>query len=265
MQMSALQDLRSSIYAHRGLWINLGIRDIRGRYRRTIIGPFWNVLNTAIVVGALGVVYALLWRVEIRVFLPYFCSGYIAWILFTSTISESCSAFIGAEPIIRSLPLPYLIHILRVIWRNVIVFAHNLVVYVGVIAYFQIWPGANLLWVPVGVLLVCVNVFWIGLVVALFCARFRDVIPMVTSFLQVLFFITPIFWPADRLSVVPVVSALLSDANLAYHVVEVMRAPLSGQSPSLGTLIALTACGLLGNVVAVMFFNRYRTRVAFWL
>jgi ABC-type polysaccharide/polyol phosphate export permease len=265
MRASAIQDFQSSVRDHWRVWINLGIRDIRARYRRTVIGPFWTVLSSFIMIIALGLVYALLWKVEIREFLPYFCAGYITWILFTTNINESCSAFINSEAIIKSLSLPYLIHILRVIWRNLLVFAHNLVVYAVVLIFFNIWPGWALLWVPIALLLLSLNVLWIGVVVAVLGARFRDLIQIVASILQVLFFVTPIFWPVDKLNEAPAAKFILSDANLAYHLVEIVRAPLSGRDPPSLTVAIMICSAIAGNLLGMMFFNRLRSRIAYWL
>jgi ABC-type polysaccharide/polyol phosphate export permease len=265
MHVSGVQDLQLSLLDHWRVWVNLGIRDIRGRYRRTVIGPFWTVLSSFIMIISLGLVYALLWKVEVREFLPYFCAGYITWILFTTNINESCSAFINAEAIIKTLSLPYLVHLLRVIWRNLMVFGHNLVVYAAVLFYFDNWPGWTLLWVPIALLLLSLNVLWIGMVVAILASRFRDLIQVVASIMQVLFFITPIFWPVDKLNDAPLAKFVLSDANLAFHLVEVVRAPLSGRDiPSL-TLAIMIFSAIAGNLGAMMFFNRLRSRIAYWL
>jgi len=265
MHATAVEDLKASIGNHWRLWANLGLRDIRGRYRRTVIGPFWTVLSSFIMIFSLGLVYALLWKIDTREFLPYFCAGYITWVLFTTTVNESCSAFISAEAIIKSLSLPYLVHIFRVIWRNLLVFAHNLVVYAVVLIFFQIWPGWTLLWVPVGLLLVSLNLLWLGLVVSVLSARFRDMIQIVASILQVFFFITPIFWPVERVKDVPIAKLVLADANLAYHLVEIVRAPLSGKEPATLTVIVVVCTAVLGNLLGMIFFNKMRSRIAFWL
>ena len=265
MQLNAVQDLNVSVRSYWRLWMNLGIRDIRGRYRRTVIGPFWTVLSNAVMIVSLGLVYSILWKLPVRELLPYFCAGYITWTMFTTVVNESSGAFIGADAIIKSLGLPYLLHILRVVWRNLLLFAHSLVVYAAVMVAFKIWPGRALLLAPFGLLVLSVNLFWISLVVAIVCTRFRDVIQVVTSLLQVLFFLTPIFWPVDRLDGVPIARFVLADANLAYHFVEVVRAPLMGRAPSALTWTYLIATGLAGNALAMVFFNRYRARVAFWL
>jgi ABC-type polysaccharide/polyol phosphate export permease len=267
MPLSAADDLSASL-RHWRIWTNLAFRDIRGRYRRTVIGPFWTVLNSAVLIVSLGLVYALLWRISVREMLPYFCAGYLVWTLFTIVVSESAVAFISADPIIKSLNLPYLMHVFRVIWRNLIVFAHSLVVYVVLMAYLRIWPGAALWLLVPALLLVTLNVLWIGVIVAVACTRFRDLIQVVTSLLQVLFLVTPIVWPVtllDGQGSARMARILLSDANFAYHLVDVVRAPLIGAAPSALTWTVLTVTAVAGNLAALAVFSRWRSQIAFWL
>jgi len=265
MQLNAAEDLTASIQTHWRLWLNLGLRDTRGRYRRTALGPFWTVLSNAVMILSLGLVYSILWKIQIRDMLPYFCAGYITWNLFTTVVNESAVAFVMADAIMKSLTLPYLVHIFRVIWRNVIVFAHSLVVYAAVMLYFHIWPGRSLLLLAPGLVLLFVNFFWISLSVAIVCTRFRDVTQVVASLLQVLFFVTPIFWPVARLEGARMATFVLADANFAYHLIDVVRGPLIGQPPGALTWAYLTVTAVLGNLFALAVFERNRRKLAFWL
>ena len=227
-----LADLAEGVKRYH-LWFSLAWNDIRARYRRTVLGPFWTVLSTATLVAALGVVNAILWHTAIAVYLPFFCAGYISWLLFLTIVNESGSALIDAEATIKSMRIPYCIFVFRVLMRNVIVFGHNLVIFVAVAAIFGVWPTVSTLLLPIGIVLAVVNYIWIGLLLAVIGARFRDVIPLVTNLTTVLFFITPIFWQPAQLDAVPAARIALADANFAYHLIEVIRAPLLGQTPGL--------------------------------
>ncbi len=260
----AVRDLAETVgYWH--LWLNLGTRDIRARYRRTVIGPFWTILSGAILIVSLGLLYSLLWHIEVSTFLPYFSAGYISWIFVSSNISESCSALIGGEAIIKSLKLPYNIHIARVLWRNLLVFGHGLVVHAAVLIFFKLWPTEKTLLLPLGLLLVMFNLFWMGIIVAVLCARFRDVVQLVASVIQIFFFITPIFWPVERLADHPGAKFVLADLNVVYHLVDVVRQPLLGQAPDGRSYLFLIVVGVVGWAVTLWFFARFRRRIAYWL
>lgn len=261
----AVDDLAETVRSWR-LWVRLAWRDIRGRYRRTVIGPFWTVLSNAILIVTLGVVYTYLWRADASVFLPYFAAGFITWVLLIGNLNECCGAFTGAESIIRSVQLPLGLHIARTITRNVIVFFHSLTIHVAVLIFFGITlPWSSVPLMVIGLFLLVINVFWIGLIVAILNARFRDVTQVVASTLQIAFFITPIFWTPDRLSGVPIAKLILTDLNPVFHLVDVLRGPLIGQPASATTYSVLTIGAVVGFVGALWFFNMFRNRVAYWL
>jgi homopolymeric O-antigen transport system permease protein len=247
------------------LWRALAWRDIKGRYRRTVIGPFWTVLSTAILVATLGVVYSQLWHEAVAVYLPYFCAGYISWYLFSTIINESGTALIQEEATVKSIRVPYSVFIFRVITRNVVVFGHNLVIFIIVVLIFQVHWGWKILLMPLGLALSLPNYFWISLLLATVCARFRDVIQLVVNITSILFFVTPIFWEPSRLASSRVATILLVTLNPAYHLVEVIRAPLLGKAPGLDTYVYLVGMAIFGFAVLLLFLRRVYGRIAYWL
>ena len=259
-----ITDLREG-FGRWHLWFNLAWKDIRSRYRRTIIGPFWTVVSTATLVGALGFVNATLWHVEIAIYLPFFCAGYIAWLLFITIVNESGPSLTTAEASIKAIRIPYSIFIFRVLTRNLIVFGHNLAVFILVALIFRLQPTASMLLLPVGLAFAMVNYLWISLLLAVICARFRDVIQLVANVSTVLFFVTPIFWRPEQLASVPIARFLLADANFAYHLVDVIRAPLLGSAPDPLSFGYLAAAAVLGFTVTALFLRRFYDRIAYWL
>jgi lipopolysaccharide transport system permease protein len=259
-----ISDLREG-FGRWHLWFNLAWKDIRSRYRRTVIGPFWTVVSTATLVGALGFVNATLWHVQIAIYLPFFCAGYIAWLLFITIVNESGPSLTTAEASIKAIRIPYSIFIFRVLTRNLIVFGHNLAVFVLVALIFGLQPTASMLLLPVGLAFAMVNYLWISLLLAVICARFRDVIQLVANVSTVLFFVTPIFWQPEQLASVPIARFLLADANFAYHLVDVIRAPLLGSAPDPLSFGYLAAAAVLGFTVTALFLRRFYDRIAYWL
>ena len=248
------------------VWYYMALNDVRSRYKRTILGPFWTVLNVGILVLALGLVYSYLWKVDTAVFLPYFSAGYVSWIFFTSTINESNYALINSEKAIKSTALPYSVHIFRVLARNVIVLAHCLLVHLCVIIYFGIWPNMNMvLLFPLGLFILFMNLLWIAVFLSVICARYRDVSQAVTSVLQVAFFVTPIFWQVKILDDRPEVRLILADLNPVFHYVELVRKPLLGQVPALETYVVTIVIAVIGSMLSLSIFSRYKGRIAFWV
>ncbi len=256
----ALRDLAEGL-AHWPLWGLMGWQDIKQRYRRSVLGPFWLTLSMGILVGSLGVLYGVLFGVPIDDYLPFLALGFLGWGLISGIINEGCTVFIESEHLIKQVKLPFSAFVFRLIWRHLIVFAHNFVIYLVVAVAFGIWPGAAGLLLLPGLVLVAVNAVWISLLFGMICARFRDVPQIVTSLLQVAFFLTPIIWMPEllgnRIAFVYV--------NPFFHFVELLRAPLLGQVPTPLTWAVVFAATAGGWFVTLLFFQRFRGRISYWL
>ena len=174
----ALFDLVQGARAHH-LWYLLGWRDIRQRYRRSLLGPLWLTLSMGALVGALGFLYGMLLGVETAAYMPFLALGFIVWALISGVITDGCQVFINAESIIKQVGLPLSVHVYRLLWRNLLILFHNALVFVVVAAVFGVWPGwAGLLALP-GLVLLCLNGLWVALLLGIVSARFRDVPPIV--------------------------------------------------------------------------------------
>jgi len=242
------------------LWGTLGWRDIRQRYRRSTLGPFWLTISMGVMVAALGLVYAELFGHTLADYLPQLALGLIVWSFISTPIVDGCNIFIGSEGVIRQLRAPLSVHVFRMMWRNLIILAHNMVIYVVLALVFRIWPGpAALLAVP-GLFILCLNAMWTALLLGLVSARFRDIPYMIASVIQLLFLVTPIMWSADQIA-----NRLVVELNPFYHLIELVRAPLLGAVPGPATwavAIGVTAAGWL---VTLAFFIRFRERIAYWI
>lgn len=243
------------------LWVTLGWNDILQRYRRSILGPFWLTASMAIMVIALGVLYAELFKMPIREFLPFLCVGLLTWNFLSGFLSEAGSLFIGSESYIKQIRLPYSVYVYRSTWSKFVIFAHNFVIYFGVLLYFQFWPGAVMLLAIPGLIFLVINGALVNLYIGIVSARFRDVPQVVTSVVQIVFFVTPIFWKPELLQS----RAYLADLNPFYHLIEIVRAPLLGQMPTAKHYVAVMLITLINLLIASVFFTRFRARIAYWV
>ncbi|MCK7575752.1 MAG: ABC transporter permease [Chromatiales bacterium] len=256
----ALHDIRAGWDRHE-LWMTLGLQDVRQRYRRSKLGPFWITLSMAIMVLALGLLYGRIFGQDLHDYLPFLAAGFVIWGMVASLVNDGCQSFIQAEGMIRQLNAPLSIYAYRGLWSTLIAFAHNIWVFLGVALWFSVDLNWNLLWVPVALLVLLLNGLWIALFLGILSARFRDVPPIVGSVVQVLFFITPVIWKPEMLPG----RTLWLDLNPFYHLVEIMRAPLLGQVPTLGNWLTVIAITVVGWAVALFFYSAYRWRIAYWV
>jgi lipopolysaccharide transport system permease protein len=243
------------------LWVRLGWNDILQRYRRSILGPFWLTASMAVMVVSLGVVYAELFNQPVDDFLPYFCVGLLVWNLLSGYLTEGGALFTGSESYIKQIRLPFSVYVYRSSWAKLIIFAHNFIIYIGVMIYFQRSPGiVSLLAVP-GLMLVVLNGTVASLTIAVISVRFRDVPQVINSIVQILFFITPIFWKLGSLKG----HAYITDFNPLFHLLEAVRSPLLGEIPSATNYVAVLLLTIVNLAIAGVFFTRFRSRIAYWV
>ncbi len=243
------------------LWTRLGWHDIRKRYRRSLLGPFWLTLSMAVLVGSLGLIYGTLFGLDLQDYLPFLAVGLATWTFISSILNEGCTSFIELEPLIKNVRVPMSVHILRILWRNLIIYGHNLAIFVVVAIVFGVLPVAAGLLAAAGLALLLVNAFWIMLLLGMVCARFRDVPPIIASVAQLLFFVTPVMWKPELLGERRWLMAL----NPFHHLLEVIRAPLLGQIPGWESWAAAVLFALAGGTFTFLCFARFRKRIAYWL
>ncbi|ERI13192.1 ABC transporter permease [Ochrobactrum sp. MC-1LL] len=258
----AVRDIKDALTAFR-IALIFGWQDIAQRYRRSRVGAFWLTLNMAVYIGALGLIFGTLFRSNMADYLPHMCAGVIIWGLISSALSEGCTTFSGASGIILQVRLPLFTHIMRTIWKNIIIFFHNIVIFpiLCLILGRQLNYYAFLAF-P-GFLLVVLNLAWMMLVLATLCCRFRDMTQIVTNILQICFYLTPIIWTVNTLP--ENASKLIFELNPFYHFMQLIRSPLFGVAPEFSSWLIALGLALGGWSFALVFFGKYRWRVPYWL
>jgi len=258
---AALADISKAI-RRPGLWLEIGWLDVKQRYRRSTLGPFWITISVAAFVVGLGIIYGGLFGQPLAEYLPYVGIGLIVWMLIAALINDGCAAFTSAEGAIKQVPVPLSVHVLRSVWRNLIITAHHAIIVVLLIIGFGVpigWSG--LLAVPAIVLLTAFGIA-VALAFGLLSARFRDIPLIMTNLVQLGFFLTPIIWRAADL---PPERRSVAQVNPFHYMISIVRDPLLGAPPPLwywAIAIGMTALAL---GVAFLLFARFRARIAYWL
>lgn len=243
------------------MWSRLSANEVKRRYKRTMLGPMWVTVSLLVFATAMSFVWAGLWKQNVVDFLPFLLSGLIPWTMIAAMIGECTAVFLAGEGLMKSRQFPYSILIYGALARNVVIFAHNLVGYVLVAALCGVWVGwPTLLLVP-GLVLVVLNCGWICMIVAVFCLRFRDFQQLVASVLQIAMFITPVFWAANQLQGK---RAILVDANMLHHMIELMRHPMLGTTAKLESWVICIVSAIVGWALAYLLFALKRHRLAYW-
>jgi lipopolysaccharide transport system permease protein len=257
----AVADIVGGMRLWRLAWA-LGWLDIRLRYRGSMLGPFWLTISTGVMVGALGFLYSALFKINLRDYLPFLALSQVLWGFLAALVSEACTVFTDAEGVIRSVRMPFFVFSMRALIRNAIALAHNIVVIIVVFAVFAMWPQPSALLALPGLLVWVVDALALTLVLGAFCARFRDIQPIVNSVMQIAFFMTPVIWKPDQLG--PDGIAKLA-FNPFFDLLEIVRGPILGSEVALSTWVGAIGYSAVLCASSWAFFVRARGRVTFWV
>lgn len=260
MNNTPKSDIIKGIYSFR-IWGTLGWHDIKQRYRRSVLGPFWFTLSTVIMVGVLGALYSSILNQEISNYLPFLAAGLVVWQFISSSVLEGCTVFIAANALIKQIDLPLSIHVCRVVWRNFIILLHSLPIVVLALLVFGDMPSQEILLLPFGLILLLLNALWITIVLGILCTRYRDVLPIVSNFLQIAFFFTPVMWSPEILKD----RGWIAEYNPLYHLIEIVRAPILGKQILVESWCWSIGLALAGLAIGQYLMSQYRNRVAYWL
>jgi lipopolysaccharide transport system permease protein len=256
----ALSDIVDAARLWRLCW-TLSWLDIKLRYRGSVLGPFWLTLSTALMIGSMGFLYAALFNMDLHVYLPFLALSIVLWNFLSALVGDACICFTASESVIRSVRMPFTLYAGRVVLRNLLVLAHNIVVIVAVDVLLNVMPGATgLLAIPAFILWL-LDALALSLLLGALCARFRDIPPIIASVMQMAFFVSAVIWQPDQLKG----QQYLLNFNPFFTLLEIVRGPLLGTVPSLAVYLSSIIFSALIFLAAWFMFSRVRGRIAFWI
>lgn len=233
------------------------------RYRRTALGYLWTLVNPLLMMSVTAVVFATLFKVELKTFAIFLFAGMIPWNLFNSSVVQSSSSFINNEGLIKKIYLPKLLFPLSVS-LGVLIDS-----FLSFIALFLIiiLLGGTLSWtlflIPFAFILLFLFTFGIALVISVATVFFRDLQYIMTVAMQALFFLTPIMYKKDMLGGK---IAWLVSLNPIVPFIELFREPLIAASlPSISTVIHAALIAIVSMVIGLSVFIKYENKIVFRL
>ena len=202
--MSLLSDVRDS----RELLVNLTLREVRGKYKRTALGQFWSLLNPLVQMAIFTVVFGVLIKLRpdpgdpsgLDVFALWLVSGLLPWAFFSNALNGGMGALIGNANLINKVYFPRETLVLSTVFSWNVSFAIELLVLTAVLLVFG---GSPLLFLPLVVLgVLALTAFALGIALALSVANvyFRDTQHFMALFMQLWFYATPIVYPFKYVS-----------------------------------------------------------------
>lgn len=244
------------------VWLLLGWQDIRLRYRRSFFGPFWITISMVLMIYSMGFLYGSLFGMDLKTYFPFLATGFLAWLFILNLINENTQTFIEAKEYLKQIKIPHLVFVLRVVTRNVIIFAHNIVAVIPILIYFRVPVYGHILALFLGLVIIILNGTVYGLILGMLGARFRDVGQIVLSMMQVVFFVTPVMWSPSML---PAKYKFFVNLNPFVNLIDLIRSPLTGISTSLYDYAISSGFLFVGIIVLLILYSKFRHRIVFWL
>jgi ABC-type polysaccharide/polyol phosphate export permease len=253
-------DFGQTVVGWRTWWL-MASQDIRLRYKRSAIGPFWLSVAMAVQVIGIGLLFSQIYDQPLDTFLLYISAGFVVWALLSTMIGEGCTILVDAEGHLRALPIPTPVLAARMVSRNLLIFFHNLLVIGGLILFLGHRPGLELVALFPALAIMTSFGFFCAVLLGPLCLRFRDVTQVVASVLGVMFFLTPIIWMPSQGRV----SDIVVQMNPLYHLMEIVRAPLMGEFPTPMNWIVAGGVTAAVAFLAIISLAISRRRIYYWL
>lgn len=257
----------ATLYRHRQLISALTARDLKARYRGSILGYFWSLANPLLLLAVYTVVFTVFLpaRIDVQPYPLFLFAGILPWTFFAAAILESTNSIASNAGLIKKVMFPAEALPLVVVLSHLVHFALAIPVMLAALVAFtlagQAKVTAMILLVPFLMLLQTMFVAGLALAISSASVLFRDLRDIIANLLQLGFFITPIIYPIDEITSRPLRAALrvnpmtpfvISYQNLLFH----------GRLPNLSDTILMIGYAAGSLLVGFFVFDRLRDTLA---
>jgi ABC-2 type transport system permease protein len=261
--VSLFRDLWQSL-RHPEFWAYSSWLEIVVRYRRTSIGLLWLFLAFGLFVLIMGWKYSYLMGRDPYEFVPYLAVGYMLWRFMVQIMGDSVSSLRHYRSYIMDGRVRLTDYMLKSMAKALFYFLFAAVIVALVIAWSPKVGFAGYASLLLTFPLLILNMFWINVCASLLGARFPDMQEILGTVLMAAFLLTPIIWDVSRLPPDSTRGAL-ARLNPAFHMIEVVRAPVLGQAPEPVSILVVAGMIVFGWVLAALMYRRYARFVALWV
>jgi len=256
----------ANLIRYRGLIQSLVARELKARYRGSVLGFFWSFINPLLLLLVYSFVFTYVLENKAEGIQPYalfmFC-GILPWTWFASSLTESAGSLIAGGNLIKKVLFPAEVLPIVSVLANMVHFFLGLTILVGFLIYYQHPPdGLDLLWFPLVVLVQLIFTTALALILAALTVHFRDIRDLLANLLTLWFFATPIIypWTQENVRKFKWIFNLNPFTHLAISYQEILFFP--GRIGHWRWLLALGAASLVLFLVAYWVFDRLRDSFA---
>lgn len=246
----ALEELREA-YRYRDLIFQLVRRDIVARYKRSVLGIAWTMLNPLGMTIVMSIVYSQLFK-STAGYAAYVLSGLIAWNFFAQTTSAAINSLVWGGEFFRQIYVPRSTFAISAIGTGIVNLVLSLVPLLGVMLFVGVPIRPTLILVPIPILCLACFALGIGLLISSIAIYFPDIVEMYQLILMAWMFLTPVIYPMD---ILPKVVLSLMKFNPMYWMVNLFRIPVyNGRIPAMIELLPTIVIAIVALLTGWLIF-----------
>jgi ABC-2 type transport system permease protein len=259
-QARAIEELKA-LWRYRSLVVELVIRDIKIRYKRSVLGVFWTMLAPLLNMIALTVVFSAILKQQIQNYPVYFMTGSLFWTFFSQSTSAAASQTVESNEMAKRIYIPRSVFVASAIGVGLINLALSIVPLLVILIATGFPLHTTWYFLPVSIAIETCFAAGVGFILFTLASRFTDVREMYLVLVQIWFFLTPIVYHP---SIVPAKYRLALWANPMYYLLQIFRKPIyDGVIPSRHLLAASAAVALVVLVAGWVYFCNRADRFAY--
>ena len=259
-QAPILDELKEIIH-YRELLGKMVSRNIKTRYKRSVLGIAWTMLNPLMMMLILTMVFSSIFRVNLEHYPIYVLSGLVCWNFFAQTTASAMNELVWGGSLLTRIYVPRSIFAFTALGTGLVNVVLSMVPLLVIMLVTGAPLGLSLLFVPVSILIVAMFALGVGLFLSALAVYFVDVVEMYQVFLMAWFYFTPLVYPVQ---IIPAHYTWAFLLNPLYYMVEVFRQPIFlGRLPDLQTLTVACLLSLFTVLFGWWFFTRKADEFAY--
>ena len=252
----------TELWSYKELFYFFAWRDIKVKYKQTILGFLWAILQPFITMLVFTFFFGkMLQSPSLNMPYPVFVlSGLLMWNIFSSGVVNAGNSMIHNSNIIKKIYFPRLIIPLSAILVSVFDFLMAFVIFLVVVIYFSLNSNLDIHWIsfilllPVCIIISCIASFGVGTLLAALNIKYRDFRYLIPFMIQTLLFVTPVIYPLNIVE--PAYLKQILAINPMYAAIEILRGSMTGIFPNVELILISIISSLVLLLVGIFFFRK---------
>lgn len=248
--------------ANYDLWYELAQSKIRARFNRTVLGPFWEILGSLILLCLLAFLWSKLWNKDFLDFFTYLFIGFTLWRTILSSVTDANTLFSHTyNSILKNVNLHPFILCISSSYKNIVTLLLNMPIIILILFINNEFTFLSIIYFIVFLFFFFISSICATFILSALCLRYRDLEHTISVFVGILFFFTPIIWSIDQLGD----KLFLIQPNILFHYIEFFRSGLkNGYVEPISIIIVLLSTFFL-LILTIYLSKKIKNKLNYWV